>query len=95
MPAIGALLLAAAGHAGSNAGDLVETPVGVRIHVEILPRSCADACTGGELPLTGGGGVGLLIWIAAGLLLVGAALLAVRAAGCRSAEVRSARPKRS
>ncbi|MBS1906449.1 MAG: LPXTG cell wall anchor domain-containing protein [Actinobacteria bacterium] len=78
-PAIGTLLRAAADHAGGGADDLAQTPVGVRIHVEILPRACVDACAGGELPLTGGGGAELLLWIAAGLLLAGAALLAMRA----------------
>lgn len=82
-PAIGTLLLAAADRAGGGTDGLVQTPVGVRIHVEILPRACVHACAGGGLPLTGGGGAGLLLWIAAGLL-TGAALLAVRAARRRA-----------
>lgn len=79
MTAIGILLRAAADRAGGDAGDLVETPTGVRIHVEILPRACVDACGGGGLPLTGGGGgAELLLWIAAGLIVTGAVLLAMR-----------------
>ena len=78
MTVIGILLRVAADRASGDAGDLVDTPTGVRIHVEILPRACVEACGGDGLPLTGGGGVELLLWVAAGLIVTGAVLLAVR-----------------
>ena len=78
MSVLGPLPFAAAGERGGAVGDLVESPLGVRIHVEILPRACAQACAGGDLPATGGGGIELLLWVAAGLLLAGAALVLAR-----------------
>lgn len=65
---------------GASDPDLVETPQGVTIHVDISPRACIEAVCGGELPTTGAGIPEILIWIgigliAAGVLVVGSRLI--------------------
>lgn len=57
-------------------GELADGTAGVRIHVEILRRTCVESC--GGLPATGGGVPELLMAVGVLLIVLGVAFLAIR-----------------
>ncbi|MBS1697444.1 MAG: LPXTG cell wall anchor domain-containing protein [Actinobacteria bacterium] len=91
LPLIASVLLAETIAPSPEPSDLGEGPIGVRIHVEILPRVCAEACTPsgpgdsglGGLAATGDATVLMLLAIGVALLAAGALVTLLRRPGRR------------